>query len=151
MKTIVSGVERLTDVDGSIIFVMMCRMSRTPGGRSPLKVVVATQACEIRWRRMMAKLPHDPPRLQQTTAFAPHTLLMIVGVRAFTPRSRIEKRARMRASACQSAGPLSVKTVVRLESETKSSRSMFTNKLSLYFVPCVFPGQRPRTSMATTR
>ena len=47
-----------------------------------------------------------------------------------------------------SEGLLREKTAVRFVRDTKFSRSMFTNKLLLLCVPCVFQGQRPRTSMA---
>jgi hypothetical protein len=119
-----------------------CRMSHAPGGIYlressgmmvwPLKVVVsqrwkmlfATQACEMSWRRMMARLPRGPPKLHQTTSFSPQTVRMIVGVRVSAPRRRIAKQARIHASIFLSVGSLRAKTAVRLVRETKSSSSM---------------------------
>ena len=107
-----------------------CRMLRTPGGIYlressgmivwPLNVVVsqrwrmlfATQACEISWRRMMARSPRGPPKLRWTTSFSPQTFRMIVGVRASAPRRRIAKRARIHASIFLSVGSLRAKTAV---------------------------------------
>ncbi len=105
------------------------------------------QAKKISRHQIRARSPGGPPKLQQATLFCPHTCLMITGVRASTPRSKIEKRARMHVSACQSVDSLRAKTAVRLEMETKSLRSKLINKLSLCLVPCIFPGRRPRTSM----
>ncbi len=87
------------------------------------------------------------PKLQWATLFCPHTCSMITGVRASAPRSKIEKGARIHASAHQSVGSLRAKIAVRLEMETKSLRSILIKKLSLCLVPCIFPGQRTRTSM----
>jgi hypothetical protein len=94
-----------------------------------------------------ARSSRGPPKLRQATLFCPLTCSMIMGLRVSAPRSKIEKRARMHASACQSVGSLRAKTAVRLEMETKSSRSILINKLLLCLVPSVFLGQRPRTSM----
>ena len=129
-----------------------CRMSRAPGGIYlressgmmvwPLKVVLsqrwkmlfATQACEMRRRWMMARLPCGPPKLCQTTSFSPQTVRMIVGVRASAPRRRIAKRVRKHASIFLSVGTLRAKTVERLVREMKSSRRMLTKELSLRLV-----------------
>ncbi len=60
----------------------------------------------------------------------------------------MENLARIRASAFLSEGLLRGKTAVGLVRETKSSSSILTNEPLLLWVPCVFPGQRPRTSIA---
>ncbi len=88
-----------------------------------------TQACEMRRRRMMARLPRGPPKLRQTTLLSPQTVWMIVGVRASAPRRRIPKRVRIHASIFLSVGLLRAKTEVRLVRETKSSRSMLITPL----------------------
>jgi hypothetical protein len=83
-----------------------CRILRAPGGIYlressgmmvwPLKVVLsqrwkmlfATQACEMRQRRMMARSPCGPPKLQRTTLFPPQTVRMIVEVIASCPKKK---------------------------------------------------------------
>ena len=104
---------------------------------------VAMQASEVSLWQISPRSPHGLPSLCLVSSSSPHTCLIIVGVMAFTPRSSIEKRARIRANAFLSAGSLRGNVVVRLEMDTKSSSNMLTNKLLLHLVPCVFPGRRP--------